>query len=190
MVHRHRWPAHATGRCGYRRIHAELARLGHKIVASTIWSILRNAGRAAGLPTLRFHDLRHGAATMLVAAGVDPETVQNRLSHASLSVTLGIYAKAATEADRTAADHLENRFRGGDRTAEVRRRPDRQRQVSAKWPSSGGTTSPRNAASQFPGRGERGRQLAASSACDMYAPSRPGTLLPHPGHVTPHPTPA
>ena len=104
-----------------------------------IWDPAR---RSVGLPTLRFHDLRHGAVTMLVAAGADPKTVQNRLGHASLSVTLGIYAKATTAADRAAADHLQELFGTTDPTAEVRPRPDRPRHVRAMEPISGATDDP------------------------------------------------
>lgn len=58
----------------------------------------------AGLPGLRFHDLRSLAATALVAAGVDMKTAQTRLGHSSPQVTLGLYARATVAADRKAAD--------------------------------------------------------------------------------------
>jgi len=64
------------------------------------------ATEAAGLPTLKFHDLRSMAATALVAAGVDIKTAQTRLGHSSPTVTLGIYARATVEADRLAADKV------------------------------------------------------------------------------------
>jgi integrase len=62
------------------------------------------ACKAAGLPELRFHDLRSMAATALVAAGVDIKTAQTRLGHSSPTVTLGIYARATDKADRLAAE--------------------------------------------------------------------------------------
>jgi integrase len=62
------------------------------------------ACRAAGLPRLKFHDLRSMAATALLAANVDVRTAQTRLGHASPTVTLGIYARATVEADRRAAE--------------------------------------------------------------------------------------
>ena len=61
-----------------------------------------------GLESVRFHDLRHLAATTMVAAGIDPKTVQRRLGHASLHVTLGLYAQATTEADARAAETFDD----------------------------------------------------------------------------------
>lgn len=58
----------------------------------------------AGLPGVRFHDLRSLAATALVAAGVDVKTAQTRLGHSSPQVTLAIYARATVDADRAAAE--------------------------------------------------------------------------------------
>ena len=66
----------------------------------------RPACKTAGLPELRFHDLRSMAATALVAAGIDIKTAQVRLGHSSPAVTLGIYARATEQADRLAADAL------------------------------------------------------------------------------------
>ena len=54
----------------------------------------------------RFHDLRHFAATQMVAAGTDVRTVAGRLGHADASTTLRIYAHALPERDREAAGVL------------------------------------------------------------------------------------
>ncbi len=59
---------------------------------------------------LKFHELRHTQATMLLANGVDVKTVQTRLGHANPSITLGWYAHAIPENDRAAADMLGNLF--------------------------------------------------------------------------------
>lgn len=72
---------------------------------------------AAGLPGLRFHDLRSLSATALVAAGVDIKTAQTRLGHSSPHVTLALYARATKEADRLAADTVGEVFRPRDRRA-------------------------------------------------------------------------
>lgn len=60
--------------------------------------------KRAGFEGLRFHELRHTQATLLLANGVDVKTVQTRLGHSSASVTLDWYAKALPENDRKAAD--------------------------------------------------------------------------------------
>ncbi|QQM41998.1 site-specific integrase [Streptomyces liliifuscus] len=49
------------------------------------------------LPPIRLHDLRHGAATMLIASGVDDKFVSEVLGHASVSFTKDVYAVVAEE---------------------------------------------------------------------------------------------
>lgn len=48
--------------------------------------------RRAGLPRIRFQDLRHTCATLLLISGVHPKFVQELLGHSSISVTLDIYS--------------------------------------------------------------------------------------------------
>lgn len=48
--------------------------------------------KAAGLPRIRFHDLRHTAATCLLADGENVKVVSERLGHASIEITLDTYA--------------------------------------------------------------------------------------------------
>ena len=56
---------------------------------------------------MRIHDLRHAHATLIVAAGVDVKTVQRRMGHASLALTLGLYAKVVQSGDILAAQALD-----------------------------------------------------------------------------------
>jgi integrase len=53
---------------------------------------------------LKFHELRHTQATLLIANGVDIKTVQERLGHARASTTLDFYAHADEERDRQATN--------------------------------------------------------------------------------------
>jgi integrase len=69
------------------------------------------ATQRAGLPGLRFHDLRSMAATALVASGVDVKTAQTRLGHSTPALTLQTYARATQAGDRAAADAVGNFFR-------------------------------------------------------------------------------
>src|SRR6266542_1877856 len=46
----------------------------------------------SGLPHVRFHDLRHGHATLLLCQGVHPKVVSERLGHATVGITLDIYS--------------------------------------------------------------------------------------------------
>ncbi|WP_026642727.1 tyrosine-type recombinase/integrase [Bifidobacterium tsurumiense] len=62
--------------------------------------------RRTGYVGPNFHALRRAQATLLVAGGVDPKTVQARLGHESLNTTLNIYAEEVGENDRKAADYM------------------------------------------------------------------------------------
>lgn len=56
-----------------------------------IWDPIR---KAAGVPSARFHDLRHSAATLMLAEGIHPRIVQEMLGHASITLTLQTYSHA------------------------------------------------------------------------------------------------
>jgi integrase len=62
--------------------------------------------KRVGLENVRLHDLRHFAATRLLAAGVSVRTVSGRLGHANAATTLGVYAHFVEESDRDAAEKL------------------------------------------------------------------------------------
>ena len=63
------------------------------------------------LPLIHLHDLRHTQATLLLANGVDVETVSHRLGHSKPSITLDVYGHWMKETDKTASDTLENLFK-------------------------------------------------------------------------------
>jgi integrase len=65
---------------------------------------------AAKLPTIRFHDLRHSAATLLLAENVHPKIVQERLGHSTIAVTLDTYSHVSPSMQRAAADKLDSIF--------------------------------------------------------------------------------
>jgi integrase len=58
------------------------------------------------LPRIRFHDLRHTHATLLLSAGVHPKVVQERLGHSSIAITLDIYSHVAPGMQEDAAAKL------------------------------------------------------------------------------------
>ncbi len=64
------------------------------------------ARRHAGYPTVRLHDLRHFAASQMLANGVDVRTAAGRLGHSNPSMTLDRYSHVIPAADRAAADIL------------------------------------------------------------------------------------
>jgi integrase len=61
----------------------------------------------AELPDIRFHDLRHTAATLLLAQGVHPKIVQERLGHAQISLTLDTYSHVLPSMGQEAAAKLD-----------------------------------------------------------------------------------
>jgi len=60
----------------------------------------------ADLPNMRFHDLRHSAASLLLAQNVNPRTVMEILGHSRISMTLDTYSHVMPEAMREAADKI------------------------------------------------------------------------------------
>lgn len=73
--------------------------------------LLRREFRAvleeAGLPLVRFHDLRHSAITTMVQRGVPPHVVSRIVGHTTITMTLGTYAKVVGSTLRDAADVLD-----------------------------------------------------------------------------------
>jgi integrase len=62
----------------------------------------------AGLPAIRFHDLRHTSATLLLVQGVHPKVVQERLGHAQISLTLDTYSHVLPSMQKDAAGKLDS----------------------------------------------------------------------------------
>lgn len=61
---------------------------------------------AVDVPTIRLHDLRHTHATLALQAGVHPKVVQDRLGHATISITLDVYSHAIPEMQGDAVDRV------------------------------------------------------------------------------------
>jgi integrase len=59
--------------------------------------------RRAGLPPIRLHDLRHGAATLALADGADLKAIQAMLGHASIILTADTYTSVLPDLARTTA---------------------------------------------------------------------------------------
>jgi integrase len=62
--------------------------------------------KKAGLPNLRFHDLRHSAATLLLSVGVHPKVVQEILGHSQISMTLDVYSHVLPTMQQEAMNKL------------------------------------------------------------------------------------
>ena len=66
--------------------------------------------KAADLPLIRFHDLRHSAATILLGMGVHPKIVQELLGHSNISTTMDIYSHVLPSMQKEAMGKLDNLF--------------------------------------------------------------------------------
>ena len=60
--------------------------------------------KQVGLPSMRFHDLRHCCASLLLAQNVHPKVVQEILGHSQISMTLDLYSHVLPAAKSDAAD--------------------------------------------------------------------------------------
>jgi integrase len=63
--------------------------------------------RTAGLPRIRFHDLRHTFASLLIAQGEHPKLISEQLGHASVQITLDRYGHLMDQSYGDASDRLE-----------------------------------------------------------------------------------
>jgi integrase len=61
----------------------------------------------AGLPVIRFHDLRHTTATLLLAQGIHPKIVSEMLGHTTIGITLDTYSHILPAMQREAAHTLD-----------------------------------------------------------------------------------
>ena len=62
--------------------------------------------RRAGLPDVRFHDLRHSAATDWLKGGMHPKVASERLGHASVGITLDLYSHVTPTMQREAVAEI------------------------------------------------------------------------------------
>lgn len=85
--------------------------VGNYLDSDSILRILRDLLEKASLPRMRFHDLRHSAATILMAAGVHPKVVQERLGHSTIAMTMDIYSHVLPSMQRDVADKIDDMFK-------------------------------------------------------------------------------
>ncbi len=69
--------------------------------------IFAPAVRRSGVGPVRFHDLRHTYATLMVASGAHPKYLQAQMGHASIRVTLDLYGHLYPDANRTVLRELD-----------------------------------------------------------------------------------
>lgn len=103
-------------RAGARWQHSDLVfttTIGTPLEGTTVTHRFPHLLAAAGLPRIRFHDLRHSCASLLLAQGVSPRAVMETLGHSQISLTMNTYthvipavqAEAANAMDRILTRH-------------------------------------------------------------------------------------
>jgi integrase len=102
LAYRHR--RHAAGKIWIDSGYVFTRKDGEPINPSYATTRFRILTDRAGLPPVRLHDLRHGAASLAHEAGADLKTLQDLLGHSSIVVTADTYTSVLPDAQRRCAD--------------------------------------------------------------------------------------
>jgi len=81
--------------------------IGEPYKPDFITSSFQKDTKKAELPEIRFHDLRHGHATMLLELGEDLKVISDRLGHSTITLTADTYSHVREKMQREASDKLE-----------------------------------------------------------------------------------
>lgn len=80
----------------------------------------------AGLPSIRFHDLRHTAASLMLQENIHPKILQEMLGHSDISLTLGTYSHILPGIQRDAANKLDDLLSLTDISEQLKPKNDSQ----------------------------------------------------------------
>lgn len=87
---------------------------GKPMAEEVVARAFHRALKRAGLPDMRFYDLRHTCASLLLAQGVHMRVVMEILGHSQIAVTMNTYSHVTAQLERHAANQLDALFmRGG-----------------------------------------------------------------------------
>lgn len=87
-------------------------RTGNAVPRESIQWVFRRLIQKTGLPKIRFHDLRHTHATIMLQRGVHPKVVSERLGHTEVSFTLQVYSHVLPDIQREASRAMGEVFEG------------------------------------------------------------------------------
>lgn len=85
---------------------------GNPLHVNSLDSQFQKLIEIAGVPKIRFHDLRHTSATLMLLIGEHPKIVQERLGHSDISMTLNRYSHVTPGMQKRAADNLSSVLNG------------------------------------------------------------------------------
>lgn len=83
---------------------------GRYLDATIVHRLFKKLLVEAGFPDMRFHDLRHSAATILLSMGVHPKVVQELLGHSQISITMDTYSHVLPSVQKEAMNKLNDLF--------------------------------------------------------------------------------
>jgi integrase len=83
---------------------------GRPVSGRNVTRHFHSALEKAGLPRMRFHDLRHTAATLLFKENVHPKVVQEMLGHSTIPLTLDTYSHILPDIQQEAGDKMDKNF--------------------------------------------------------------------------------
>ena len=79
---------------------------GEPLSGDVVYGQFLRATEAARLPRIRFHSLRHTAASLLLAQGTHPRVVMEMLGHSTIALTMNTYSHVIPSLEREAADRM------------------------------------------------------------------------------------
>jgi len=88
------------------------ARTGSPLHGPNVLRSFRRLLKRKGLPSMRFHDLRHACASLLLAQDVSPRVVMETLGHSEIGLTMNTYSHVLPSLQREAADRMDELLGG------------------------------------------------------------------------------
>jgi integrase len=93
---------------------------GSPLLPLTVTHAWKRLAKQAGFPHIRLHDARHSHATLMLAQGVHPKIVSERLGHSSVAITLDVYSHVLPGLQEAAARAFDDGLNGHRESAKAR----------------------------------------------------------------------
>ena len=106
------------------------SRVGTPLTASNVRRAFRKLLKESGLPKIRFHDLRHTAASLMLNHGIPVLIASKRLGHSKPSITIDVYGHLMPSKQEEAAELMDNLMSPEDEKTPSKLHPDCTETVS------------------------------------------------------------
>lgn len=94
---------------------------GLPIIPHVLSDMFNKFLKTHNFPHVRFHDLRHTNASLMLASGISSKVTSSRLGHSKVSITLDLYSHVMESIDREAAEKIDKLI-NYDKTADISRK--------------------------------------------------------------------